>query len=129
VLIRQYHHLEHHDHQAFGPRLVLRGAGLRLGPILTVALATAAALLPFVALGDRAGLEVVHPMAVAMLGGLVTSTLLSLFLMPTLYSRFGAGSESRAMEELDLLQRWADARPEPADAPPLEPVGGGGRAR
>jgi CzcA family heavy metal efflux pump len=129
VLIRQYHHLERHDHQAFGPRLVLRGAGLRLGPILTVALATAAALLPFVALGDRAGLEVVHPMAVAMLGGLVTSTLLSLFLMPTLYSRFGAGSESRAMEELDLLQRWADARPEPADAPPLEPVGGGGRAR
>ena len=52
----------------------MRGAGDRLAPILTAAAATAAALLPFVFLGNRAGFEIVRPMAVVMLGGLVTST-------------------------------------------------------
>jgi CzcA family heavy metal efflux pump len=114
VLVGRFHHLERQEGQVFGPRLVLRGAAGRLTPILVASLATAAALLPFVVLGDRAGYEIVHPMAVVILGGLVTSTLLSLFLMPTVYSRFGAGSESRAAAERDLLQRWVGAESEPA---------------
>ena len=113
VLITHYHHLEQHEGEAFGPGLVLRGARDRLGPILIAALATAVALLPFVVLGDRAGYEIVHPMAVVILGGLVTSILLSLFLMPTLYSRFGAGTQASAAAEAELLQRWAGTEPEP----------------
>jgi CzcA family heavy metal efflux pump len=112
VLITHYHHLEQHEREAFGPGLVLRGAGDRLAPILIAALATAAALLPFVVLGDHAGYEIVHPMAVVILGGLVTSILLSLFLMPTLYSRFGAGTQASAAAEAELLQRWAGTEPE-----------------
>ena len=69
--------------------------------------------LPFVVLGDHAGYEIVHPMAVVILGGLVTSILLSLFLMPTLYSRFGAGTQASAAAEAELLQRWAGTEPEP----------------
>jgi hypothetical protein len=46
------------------------------------------------------------------LGGLVTSILLSLFLMPTLYSRFGAGTQASAAAEAELLQRWAGTEPE-----------------
>ena len=47
------------------------------------------AVLPFALLGDRAGLEILQPIALVMLGGLVTSTLLTLFVVPALYLRFG----------------------------------------
>jgi hypothetical protein len=46
-----------------------------------------------------AGLEILHPLAVVVLGGLVTSTLLSLFVLPALYLHFGAGSEHVAEHE------------------------------
>jgi CzcA family heavy metal efflux pump len=79
--------------EAFAADLVRRGARDRLAPTLTVAVATAAAVLPFVILGDVAGLEIVNPMAIVILGGLLTTTLLSLFLLPSLYLSFGAGAQ------------------------------------
>src|SRR5215218_1542287 len=85
--------------QAFGPELVRRGALDRFAPTLTVALATAAVVLPFVIMGDIAGLEIVNPMAIVMLGGLITSTLLSLFVLPVLYLRFGAGAQPEPVAE------------------------------
>ena len=75
-----------------GPGLVLRGARERLAPILMTALATALVLLPLVILGGIAGYEIVRPMAVVILGGLVTSTLLNLFVVPALYLRLRPGS-------------------------------------
>ena len=69
--------------------------------------ATAVAFLPFLVLGDRAGLEIVHPMAVVVLGGLVTSTLLSLFVVPALYLRFAPSGDRTVSTEQDLLHRWA----------------------
>jgi len=80
---------------------VLRGASERLSPILMTTLCTALALVPLVVAGSIPGHEIEHPMAVVILGGLVTSTLLSLFLIPILYLRFGAGS-SREDEELRI---------------------------
>ena len=68
---------------------MLRGARERLAPILMTSLATGLALVPLVVLGDRPGHEIEHPLAVVILGGLVTSTLLNLFVMPSLYLRFG----------------------------------------
>jgi Cu/Ag efflux pump CusA len=82
-------HLEQQEGEPFGPELVLRGARERLAPILMTAFATGMALLPFVPLGDIAGTEIVRPMAIVILGGLVTSTLLDLFILPALYLRFG----------------------------------------
>ena len=73
----------------FGRELVLRGAEERLAPILMTALVTALALLPVVMAGNTAGHEIEHPMAVVILGGLVTSTLLNLLLLPALYERYG----------------------------------------
>jgi Cu/Ag efflux pump CusA len=56
------------------------------------ALATGLALVPLAVAGDIPGHEIEHPMAVVILGGLVTSTLLNLFLVPVLYLRFGKSS-------------------------------------
>src|ERR687890_1237135 len=93
MLIDRFQQLRLDGAQAFGAELVRRGALERFAPTLTVAVATAAAVLPFVILGNVAGLEIVNPMAIVMLGGLITSTLLSLFVLPVLYLRFGAGAE------------------------------------
>lgn len=104
----------------FGPALVERGALERLRPILTSAAAIAAVMLPFAIAGSPPGLEVVHPMATVVLGGLVTSTLLSLFVLPALYLRFG-GHEPTLSPEEELMQRWADVAPaeEPVERAPV----------
>jgi Cu/Ag efflux pump CusA len=81
---------------AFGRDLVLRGARERLAPILMTSLATGLALVPLVVLGTRPGHEIEHPLAVVILGGLFTSTLLSLFVLPSLYLRFGHGGRRTA---------------------------------
>ncbi len=90
LLIQHYRHLEDVEGEPFGPGLVLRGAAERLSPILMTTLCTGLALLPLIVAGSMPGYEIEHPMAVVILGGLVTSTLLSLFVVPLLYLRFGA---------------------------------------
>jgi Cu/Ag efflux pump CusA len=60
------------------------------------ALTTGLAISPLVMLGRIPGHEIEHPMAVVILGGLVTSTMLNLFVMPTLYARFGASRRDAA---------------------------------
>jgi CzcA family heavy metal efflux pump len=89
MLVSHYRHLEDVERVPFGPELVERGAEERLAPILMTALATGLALVPIVVGGSRSGQEVEHPMAVVILGGLVTSTVLNLFLLPALYHRYG----------------------------------------
>ena len=89
LLINHYQHLEQEEGEPFGPELVLRGARERLAPILMTALATGLALVPLVISGAIPGAEIEYPMAIVILGGLVTSTLLNLFVVPSLYLRFG----------------------------------------
>lgn len=89
MLVSHYRHLEREEGMPFGRELVMRGAEERLAPILMTALGTALALVPIVLGGARAGYEIEHPLAVVILGGLVTSTLLNLFVVPALYLRFG----------------------------------------
>lgn len=89
MLVSHYRHLEDHEGELFGNELVRRGSEERLAPILMTALATGLALLPLVISGQKPGHEVEFPLAVVILGGLVTSTVLNLFLLPPLYLRFG----------------------------------------
>ena len=89
MLISHYRHLEDQEHVPFGRELVMRGAEERLAPILMTALVTSLALVPIVSGGDRSGHEIEHPMAVVIIGGLVTSTVLNLFLLPAIYLRYG----------------------------------------
>jgi CzcA family heavy metal efflux pump len=95
MLIRHLQHLEQVEGEAFGPGLVMRGAGERVTPIVLTALAIIFALLPLLIGGNVPGQEVLQPMAVVVLGGLVTTTLLNLFVTPALYLRFGADVEGR----------------------------------
>jgi Cu/Ag efflux pump CusA len=95
LLINHCQHLEKNEGQAFGRALVLRGAGERLSPILMTTLATGLALVPLVVMGAVPGHEIEHPMAVVILGGLVTSTLLNLFIVPSLYLRFAKSKKER----------------------------------
>jgi Cu/Ag efflux pump CusA len=90
MMINHFQHLERFEGEPFGPALVLRGARERLSPILMTTLATGLALVPLVIAGTIPGHEIEHPMAIVILGGLVTSTLLNLFVVPALYLRFGA---------------------------------------
>ena len=92
MLIEHCRHLEQEEGVPFGTALVLRGASERLSPILMTTLCTALALLPLIVPGSIPGHEIEHPMAVAILGGLITSSLLSLFVIPILYLRHGAGA-------------------------------------
>jgi CzcA family heavy metal efflux pump len=96
MMINHFQHLERFEGETFGPALVVRGARERLSPILMTALATGLALVPLVVAGELPGAEIEHPMAIVILGGLVTSTLLNLFILPSLYLRFGKGVERAA---------------------------------
>jgi Cu/Ag efflux pump CusA len=89
MLITHCQHLEREEGESFGPELVLRAAKERLAPILMTALATGLALVPLVASGEIPGAEIEYPMAIVILGGLVTATMLNLFIIPALYLRFG----------------------------------------
>ena len=100
LLLQHYRHLEQVEGEPFGLGLVLRGASERLSPILMTTLCTGLALLPLVVRGSIPGHEIEHPMAVVILGGLVTSTLLTLFVVPALYLRFGSGTGRRTDDPL-----------------------------
>jgi CzcA family heavy metal efflux pump len=89
MLVSHFRHLELEEGEAFSTAMVLRGAEERLIPILMTALATGLALVPLVVAGNKPGHEIEYPLAVVILGGLVTSTLLNLFLLPPIYARFG----------------------------------------
>jgi Cu/Ag efflux pump CusA len=96
-MVAHFRHLEREEGVPFGPQLVLQGAKDRLAPILMTASATGLALVPLVLAGPIPGNEIEHPLAVTILGGLVTATLLNLFVLPSLYLRFGkSGRELRS---------------------------------
>jgi Cu/Ag efflux pump CusA len=92
MLINHYQHLEQFEGETFGSALIVRGARERLSPILMTALATGLALVPLVIAGDIPGHEIEHPMAIVILGGLITSTLLNLFVVPAIFLRYGRTS-------------------------------------
>ena len=113
--LTHFGNIERDEGLAFGPELVARGAGERLAPVLTSAVALGVAMLPFIVLGGSPGLEIIAPMAAVVLGGLVSSTLVALFVLPALYLRFG-GSERALSEQDELMHRWAGVDPATAGA-------------
>ena len=99
MMISHFRHLEREEGVPFGRDLVIRGSRERISPITMTALTTGLALVPLIVTGNIPGQEIEYPMAIVILGGLVTSTLLNLLVVPSLYLRFG---KRRARGELAL---------------------------
>ena len=99
---------------AGGVDLVVRATRDRVAPVVLTALAMALAFLPVLFLGDTAGTEVLYPLAVVVLGGLVTSTVLTLFVLPGLYLLLTGGPAGTDPVPSHL-------EPEPTTAPELVP--------
>jgi len=89
MLVTHYNHLMAEEGVAFGRDLVVCGAMERLSPILMTALTAGLGLLPLALSAGKPGRELEQPMAVVILGGLITSTLLNMIVLPTLYLKFG----------------------------------------
>jgi CzcA family heavy metal efflux pump len=89
MMVAHWQHLHEVEGEPWGPELVYRGARERLAPVLMTALVTALGLLPIALGGGEAGREIEGPMALVILGGLVTSTALNLLVLPVLYRRWG----------------------------------------
>jgi Cu/Ag efflux pump CusA len=92
IQIRHLQRQEGRDGDSSGEAQVVLGAGERFTPIVTSLITIALALAPTVVAGRIAGLEILHPLAVVVIGGLVSIAPLSLFVLPAMYMRFGAGS-------------------------------------
>jgi Cu/Ag efflux pump CusA len=93
MLVGRFQHLERTAGLDLDHELVERGTQERFGPIITTAALTALALLPIVVMGSIAGQEIVKPMAVVIIGGLITTTLVTLFVVPAVYLRVARPTE------------------------------------
>jgi Cu/Ag efflux pump CusA len=100
LMIRGYQRLEREGGRTLGVALASRGASERLLPFLVSACATGAAMLPALLLGGEPGLEILQPMAVVVLGGLVSTAVLHLFLLPAMFLSLGVSSV-RASDPLE----------------------------
>jgi CzcA family heavy metal efflux pump len=94
MLFKHLQRLHEDEGERFGTESVLRGTRERLTPIVTSSLALALVVLPFAVMGGISGHEMVFPLAIVILGGLLTSTLVTLFVLPALYLRFAPKGES-----------------------------------
>ena len=89
MMISHFRHLQVEENMEFGDDLVIRGAEERLAPVLMTALTAALALFPLIVAGNKPGHEIEFPMALVIVGGLISSTLMNLLLIPPLYRHFG----------------------------------------
>lgn len=99
-LIDHFQRLEAEHGVPFGVDLVVRGARERFSPIIASSAAVLAVLLPLAAFGRKPGLEILQPTAIVVIGGLVAATVVTLFVVPALYLRFGR--EASAGRDLGL---------------------------
>jgi Cu/Ag efflux pump CusA len=103
-LVAHLQYLQLNEGEPFGEKLVRRGVQEQFPSVIASSVTTLALVFPFAIMGDVAGLEIAHPLAVVVLGGVVTSTLGTLLVLPALYARFGGGWTA---DRLDLEMETA----------------------
>jgi len=89
MMISHYLHLMKHEGEGFTRQMIVRGTLERLVPVLMTALAAGIALIPLLLAANEPGKEILHPVAVVIVGGLVSSTLLDLMVTPAVFYLFG----------------------------------------
>lgn len=98
MMISHYLHLMRQEGESFGPALILRGTQERLVPVLMTALSAGLALIPLVRAAHEPGTEILHPVAVVIVGGLLSSTLLDLLVTPAVFWAFGKHAATVALD-------------------------------
>lgn len=89
MMISHYLHLMQHEGEKFGRAMIVRGTLERLVPVLMTALSAGIALVPLLLAANEPGKEILHPIAVVIVGGLISSTLLDLMVTPAVFYLFG----------------------------------------
>ena len=97
MMISHYLHLMKHEGEKFDLKMVMRGTEERLVPVLMTALSAGIALIPLVLAAEEPGKEILNPVAVVIVGGLVSSTLLGLAVTPAVFYTFCRKSAERAL--------------------------------
>ncbi|MHC9083515.1 efflux RND transporter permease subunit [Luteimonas sp. RIT-PG2_3] len=97
--ISHYINLCKFEGETFGTQMIVRGSLERLTPVLMTALTAALALTPLVLSANAPGKELLHPVAVVIFGGLISSTLLDTMLTPMMYWLFGRKPTERLLQE------------------------------
>jgi Cu/Ag efflux pump CusA len=110
LLIRSYQRRQLRDGMVFGPDLVIDSTAEWVGPTLASTAATGALVAPMLVMGGT-GMELLQPMAVVVVGGVITSALIALGVLPSLYLRYGY------VPEPDMTAELLDAQPVQAGAP------------
>ena len=113
MLVSHIRHLQQHEGVADFHEAIRRGAMERLAPILMTALAAGLALIPLAVRGDEPGTEILTPMAIVILFGLLSSTFLNMIVVPALFIRFGRSAQPMTQDQADR-ERHPEIHPAPA---------------
>lgn len=102
MMISHYLHLMKFEGEKFSKEMVIRGSLERLVPVLMTALTAILGLLPLVFAKGSPGKEILHPVAVVIVGGLLSSTLLDIFVTPTVFYHFGKKSAEKNLDAKEI---------------------------
>ena len=99
MMISHYLYLMAEEGESFGREMIIKGTLDRLVPVLMTALTSILALFPLLFAKGEPGKEILHPVAVVIVGGLVTSTLLDLLVTPAVFGLYGKNASLRAIKK------------------------------